>query len=443
MPLALAPPDCIPCWPADRPLVALISADNSSASRFSIFAVPAARLSATASSSSLEPLTAADSLPFAPSADPITDLTRALAPPNNPAPQPLACPLWIGALHYELGALFESTALNLDPAAPLYTLYYCPAGLVHDNHADTWHTIGDPALIPELAPAPAPIQPITPLAPVTSNMGTAAYQRAVQRTIEYIRAGDIFQANISHKLSVQLGAPPRAVAHQLLRAAEPPFGAIIETPLQTILSLSPESLISLDARTRTITTRPIKGTRPHADPPQELLDSEKDAAELAMIVDLMRNDLGRVAEYGSVRVEHPRTLERHGGAAAPILHTSATIRATLRKDQSRMDLLRAIFPAGSITGAPKVRAMQIINELEPAPRGPYCGSIICADAAGNLQLSVSIRTATLKSTQNETTLDYHAGAGIVADSDPESEWRETLTKAALLRAVGADPETLS
>jgi len=180
-----------------------------------------------------------------------------------------------------------------------------------------------------------------------------------------------------------------------------------------------------------VVTRPIKGTRPAHVDARELEESAKDAAELAMIVDLMRNDLGRVAELGSVRVSEPRVLETH----ETVHHGVAEISARLRVDVSWLDLLRATFPPGSVTGAPKIRAMQIIYELEPHARGFYCGAIGFISRSGHAALSVAIRTAQLGVATVEggtRPVHYHAGCGIVADSDPASEVAETHAKAAAI-----------
>jgi anthranilate/para-aminobenzoate synthase component I len=180
----------------------------------------------------------------------------------------------------------------------------------------------------------------------------------------------------------------------------------------------------------------MKGTRPaHADP-DELRDSPKDRAELNMIVDLMRNDLGRVCEFGSLRVTDPRTIERHGSG---VLQATATIQGRLRESSDLSDVLTACFPPGSVTGAPKVRAMQIIDEIEARDRGAYCGSVLVLDDSGAFVSSVGIRTAHIAN----GVLSYSAGAGIVADSVPEDEWAETLTKAEILAtALGVDLSSL-
>jgi para-aminobenzoate synthetase component 1 len=204
------------------------------------------------------------------------------------------------------------------------------------------------------------------------------------------------------------------------------------------VSLSPELLLDVDAAARRVVTRPIKGTRPSAATAQELLDSAKDTAELNMIVDLMRNDLGRVCAYGSVGVPRPRTIESH----PTVHHGVAEVAGRLRPGVGLVELLRAVFPGGSVTGAPKIRAMQIIDELEAVRRGPYCGAIGYVSGCGRLGLNVAIRTIALTGGRPDRawghltgTLDYGVGGGIVADSEPVAEYRETMDKAAILRLV--------
>jgi para-aminobenzoate synthetase component 1 len=208
-----------------------------------------------------------------------------------------------------------------------------------------------------------------------------------------------------------------------LRARAPaPFGAFIAAAAGDawIVGNSPERFLALDGR-GAIETRPIKGTRPRTGNRQELLASEKDRAEHVMIVDLERNDLGRVCRTGSVRVDGPaRVLE-----LPTVLHLVSTVRGALREDVGLERLLEATFPGGSITGAPKRRAMQIIDELEPVARGPYTGATGWLGAAGDLDLAIAIRTALVSAGR----LSLSLGGGIVADSTPENEWAETETKA--------------
>jgi len=234
-----------------------------------------------------------------------------------------------------------------------------------------------------------------------------------------------------------------------LRAINPaPFAAFLKFPEFSVVSASPERFLHFDPRTRRVHTRPIKGTRPRGQTPeederlaQELLRSEKDRAEHVMIVDLERNDLGRVAETGSVRVREMATLETF----PTVFHLTSTVEATLREDKDRVDLLQATFPGGSITGAPKIRAMEIIDELEPTTRGVYTGSIGYFAFDGRMDLNIAIRTLVIK----DGVAYFQVGGGIVADSEPEAEYQETLDKAAAIkRSMGQlvnesiDPLTL-
>lgn len=292
------------------------------------------------------------------------------------------------------------------------------------------------------------------LGPLVSAMGEDAYKAAVRRAVEYIRDGDVFQVNIAHTLEASFKGSKRQLFVDLVRSARPWFGAYAElgddNRHTTVLSISPELFLDFDPADRRITTRPIKGTRPSTAPERELFDAPKDRAELNMIIDLMRNDLGRISEYGSVRVQDARTIETHAvpqsdarPSAPPVTtanavksggvrHAVATITGRLAPRRTITDLLCAAFPGGSITGAPKVRAMQIIEELEPSPRGLYCGSIALLDGRGRLTASIAIRTATVSTDR----FRFPVGAGIVADSIAESEWRETLDKAgAVFRLV--------
>lgn len=311
------------------------------------------------------------------------------------APSP-ASSGWIGCLNYELGALLEPTSGPPRATAPF---------------AELWRATAPPAPTREAG--------AYDVAPLRSAGGQSAYLNAVERALEYIRAGDIYQVNLTHPLEASVTGDTRALAADVIQRTAAWFGAYIETPTRTIISASPELLVRVTPDRRII-ARPIKGTR-QLGAEDALRRSEKDAAELAMIVDLMRNDLGRVCALASVQVNEPRTLEPHAG----VVHTTATISGRLHDDASREDILRAVFPAGSITGAPKIRAMQIINELEDQPRGVYCGSIAWLGDDGSMDLSVAIRTAQIES----GTLRFGIGAGIVAESEPHLEWCETLDKA--------------
>ena len=268
-----------------------------------------------------------------------------------------------------------------------------------------------------------------------SNFGPADYKRAVQRVRDYIVAGDIYQANLSQRFSLPLTGDPFG-AYLRLRARNPaPFAAYLAMPEAAVLSASPERFLSFDPATRRVQTRPIKGTRPRGRTAAEdealaaeLLASAKDRAENVMIVDLERNDLGRVAAVGSVRVTELAALETF----PTVFHLTSTVEATLREDRDLVDLLLAAFPGGSITGAPKIRAMEIIDELESTARGVYTGAIGYFGFDGKMDLNIAIRTIVAKN----SVAYFQAGGGIVADSDPEMEYGETLHKAwALAEAV--------
>jgi anthranilate/para-aminobenzoate synthase component I len=258
------------------------------------------------------------------------------------------------------------------------------------------------------------------------------YLPDVRRVLDYIAAGDVFQINLSHALRVPTERSATAIYAALRRDTPAAFGALFDLGESAVICNSPELFLRVTPDRRVV-TEPIKGTRPPGEGQAEALrESEKDAAELAMIVDLERNDLGRVCELGSVRVLGGRRIERH----PTVLHGVATVEGKLRPDVDLVALLAATFPGGSITGAPKIRATQIIADLERRPRGPYCGAIGHLDPDGSTQLNIAIRTMTL--TNGIATVPV--GGGIVADSDPAAEWEETLVKArALLQALGTQP----
>ncbi|MBK5187490.1 MAG: aminodeoxychorismate synthase component I [Gemmatimonadaceae bacterium] len=267
-----------------------------------------------------------------------------------------------------------------------------------------------------------------------SSFTHRGYLDALTRVREYIIAGDIFQANLSQRFEAPLTESPWAL-YQRLRGINPaPFAAFLDFGDLTVASASPERFLRLDS-TRQIEARPIKGTRPRGVYPahdaalgRALQESVKDRAENLMIVDLMRNDLSRVSLPGSVRVPELFVLESY----ATVHHLVSTVTGTLEPGRDAIDLLCATFPGGSITGAPKVRAMEIIAELEPSRRGVYCGSIGYISLDGVMDTSIVIRTYQVVHGR----VYFSAGGGIVADSDPEQEYRETFDKArALIRAL--------
>ena len=262
--------------------------------------------------------------------------------------------------------------------------------------------------------------------PLRSSFTRPAYLEAVALVREYIFAGDIFQANLSQRFEAPLAVPPWEF-YRTLRAVNPaPFGAFFECPGAAVLSTSPERFLRVSAGGH-VETRPIKGTRARGVGPehdaalgQALTESAKDRAENLMIVDLMRNDLSKVCAPGSVRVSELFALERY----ATVHHLVSTVVGDLAAGHDAFDLLRAAFPGGSITGAPKLRAMEIIAELEPSRRGVYCGSLGYWSTTGEMDTSIAIRTAVVR----DGRIYFSAGGGIVADSDPGQEYRETLDK---------------
>jgi len=272
----------------------------------------------------------------------------------------------------------------------------------------------------------APSYPVDGEGALRSSFARADYLDAVARVREYIYAGDIFQANLSQRFEAPLALPPWEFYRTLRRVNPAPFGAFFDVPGAPVLSTSPERFLRVSAGGH-VETRPIKGTRARGVGPehdaalgQALTESAKDRAENLMIVDLMRNDLSRVCAPGSVRASELFALERY----ATVHHLVSTVVGDLAPGHDAFDLLRAAFPGGSITGAPKLRAMEIIAELEPSRRGVYCGSLGYWSTTGEMDTSIAIRTAVVR----DGRIYFSAGGGIVADSDPEQEYRETLDK---------------
>lgn len=269
---------------------------------------------------------------------------------------------------------------------------------------------------------------------VTSNFSRDGYINAVRRAVEYVHAGDVFQVNLSQRLLAPLTEHPLELYGRLRQTSPSPFGCYFDLGDFQILSSSPERFLQLSADGE-VSTRPIKGTRPRGKTPAEdaellrdLTTNPKDRAENVMIVDLLRNDLGRVCEYGSVRVPAVCEVE----SFSHVHHLVSEVRGKLRPGMTAFDLLRAAFPGGSVTGAPKVRAMEIIAELEPTARGPYCGSVGWIGFDGAMDTNILIRTFTA----GRGWLQFPVGGGIVADSDPATEYEETLHKAVgMLRAL--------
>ena len=248
----------------------------------------------------------------------------------------------------------------------------------------------------------------------------ADYEAGVARVLDHILDGDIYQANLTFQAQVRIAGHPLAVYAALRRRQEAGHGAVVFTGTHWILSLSPELFFAVEGSR--VTTRPMKGTAPPGTDPEALRDDPKQRAENLMIVDLLRNDLSRVARTGSVAV--PRLFEVE--TYPTVLQLTSTVTADLDEGRDAIDLLQAIFPCGSITGAPKIRAMEIIHELESGPRAVYCGAIGRVAPTGEAAFNVAIRTLTMTPGANRARIGL--GAGIVADSRPPDEWRECLGK---------------
>lgn len=268
---------------------------------------------------------------------------------------------------------------------------------------------------------------------LTTSMTKAQFQQAVRRIQDYIAQGDAFQVNLSMRQSRPVDTAPEAL-YEWLRLVNPsPYMGMLRTPRFALVSASPELLVKLDGGK--LSTRPIAGTRRRGRTPEEdlrledeLLSSEKERAEHVMLVDLERNDLGRVSAYGTVRVPELLTVERY----SHVMHLVSQVEGQLAPGKDALDVLAAVFPGGTITGAPKIRTMEIIEELEPTRRGPYTGSMGWIDYGGDMEFNIVIRTIALQ----DGVCHIQAGAGIVIDSVPEREFYESLNKAkALWKAV--------
>jgi len=277
-------------------------------------------------------------------------------------------------------------------------------------------------------------------APLMSNFTRSGYIEAICKAKEHIARGDIYQVNLSQRLSCHIDIPPRALFERLREINPAPFSAFLDLGGVKIVSSSPERFLC--KRGLNIHTRPIKGTRPRGTDPAEdermrieLLSSVKDRAEHVMIVDLERNDLGRICQYDSVMPTEFITLETY----STVFHLTSTVSGVLRQDVDAVDCIMNCFPGGSITGAPKIRSMEVIDALEPTKRSVYTGSIGYIGFDGNMDTSIVIRTFIIK----DRKAYFQVGGGIVADSDPEMEYEETLHKArALIEALNVKKENL-
>jgi len=301
------------------------------------------------------------------------------------------------------------------------------------------------AVVARLATSVASGRPVAPPGrgsdvATPSNLAPGDYEAMVERVLEHIRAGDTFQTVVSQRFALETSASAFDL-YRVLRVINPsPYLYLLDLGDAQIVGSSPEALVQVQGRH--VETWPIAGTRARGDTPEqdralerELIADAKERAEHVMLVDLARNDLGRVCEVGSVRVDEMMHVERY----SHVMHLVSSVTGKLREEFGPVDVLRAAFPAGTVSGAPKVRAMEIIDDLEPTRRGPYAGAVGYVDFAGNLDTCITIRTVVLK----DKTAYVQAGAGIVADSRPRAEEEETRSKAGAVLAAIRAAEALS
>jgi len=369
---------------------------------------------------------------------------------------------WIGYFGYEFGRYIErlpETTID-DLQMPLVRLCFYDRFIAYDHLEETFRLIAlqlpddvekpqeKLAALEKLlaesekfhipSPPPADIENID-FSQIRCNMSREYYLDAIAKIKRHIYDGDVYQINFSQRFECDYNAGPIALFHWQNHYNPSPYAAYIDTGSFQIVSASPEMFITI--KDGIISTKPIKGTRPRVSEAghgkqinsknlDELLSSEKEKAELNMIIDLERNDVARICEPGTRKVSQPRTIESY----PTVFHAVATVAGQLRKEMTFCDILKAMFPGGSITGAPKIRSMEIIDETEPTARGVYTGGIGFVGLDGSACLNIAIRTIIIK----EQTAFAQTGGGIVADSNPDAEWDETLTKArALLAGIRA------
>lgn len=354
---------------------------------------------------------------------------------------------WLGWLGYDLAWEIERLPqLNTDPLPFPVSCWYEPESfaVLDIEKQSLWLAASQPdnldfmqdkleEISPKIAskknPECLPDKSFNPVFQMSQN----EYKKIVQAAQKYIQSGEIFQANLSLRFEVQTDCDSWSIYRALQQINPSPFASYWQTPWGAIVSCSPERLVQLSGKQ--VNTRPIAGTRPRGLTPdrdaelaRELTENIKEQAEHIMLVDLERNDIGRVCEWGSVKVNEFLTIERY----SHVMHLVSNVIGKLREDCEAIDLIKAVFPGGTITGCPKVRCMEIIEELEPVKRNLFYGSCGYLDWRGNLDLNILIRTllyAPNRSGKPGGTVWGQVGAGIVADSDPEKEWKESLQKA--------------
>ncbi len=355
------------------------------------------------------------------------------------AGSPLAAtPRWVGLLPYECRRDLERATHGALRRAPHvvepHWLRYSAVAVIEAGEV---RVVGeDRQLAEELAARlgePAPTTPTVAMRARGAFEDPALHRARIRRALEHVRSGELYQVNLARRFELEVRGAAWDVLARLLERGRPPYAAALSWGDLDVISLSPELFLSTDT-SGSISTSPIKGTRPRtgdaesdAQRSRELELDPKERAELTMVLDVERNDLARLARPGTVSLAVPPHVEPHG----TVLHRVATLRAELRSGVTRHELLQCMLPSGSVTGAPKVRAMDLIAELEPERRGLYTGAFGSLAHDGSLELGMAIRTLTVRAGQAH----YWAGGGIVADSDPEREVQETLWKAEALLGV--------
>ena len=376
----------------------------------------------------------------------------------NGLPKGIFCGGWIGYFSYELGRYIEKlpeTTID-DLQMPLIRLCFYDRVISYDHTEDNFwlmalslpddietpteklsaleRLLNESQNIAVKRHKPANLETID-FSQIRCNIDKDYYFKAIDKIKRYIYDGDVYQINFSQRFECDYDARPIELFHWQNHFNPSPYAAYIDAGSLHIVSASPEMFITITDST--ISTKPIKGTRPRVNEASadavnfnELINSEKEQAELNMIIDLERNDVARICEYGTRKVVLPRTIESY----PTVFHAVATVAGQLRKKITFCDVLKAMFPGGSITGAPKIRSMEIIDETEPTARGIYTGSIGFLGINGSACLNIAIRTIIIRN----NTAFAQTGGGIVADSDPQAEWNETITKArALLAGIRA------
>jgi para-aminobenzoate synthetase component 1 len=380
----------------------------------------------------------------------------------NGLPKKIFCGGWIGYFSYELGRYIERLPETTtdDLKMPLIRLCFYDHLIAYDHiEANFWlialqlpddietpneklsaleRLLNESQNIVVKSPKPADLETID-FSQIRCNMDRDHYFKAIEKIKRYIYDGDVYQINFSQRFECDYDAPPIELFHWQNHFNPSPYATYIDAGGFHIVSASPEMFITITDGA--ISTKPIKGTRPRINETNsetdhakqinaknfdELVNSEKEQAELNMIIDLERNDVARICKHGTRKVIQPRTIESY----PTVFHAVATVAGQLRKEITFCDILKAMFPGGSITGAPKIRSMEIIDETEPTARGVYTGSIGLLGIDGSTCLNIAIRTIIIIGEKAFA----QTGGGIVADSDPQAEWAETITKARALLA---------